>query len=194
MSKQRLLKIRRKVKLSGKTEMSVFVWFLLPPCMFFLAAWAARGRGGWMLIMQMSEDVCVKILCGNISEFIELFTRLLVYYFGDLSFDVHTFLKYLFSEWNLDVWSRGEIMNLGINIEQLFCVTRSFVWKSNLKQPLVSNVTNLFVTQYFDWTLNKSIALTIHQQYLGQSLKLLSNLSKKCYLVWKYFFSNERLV
>ena len=48
--------------------------------------------------MQMSGDVCVKILCGNISEFIELFTRLLVYYFGDLSFDVHTFLKYLFSE------------------------------------------------------------------------------------------------
>ena len=74
------------------------------------------------------------------------------------------------------------------------CVTKSFVWKSNLKQPLVSNVTNLFVTQYFDWTLNKSIALTIYQQYLGQSLKLLSNLSKKCYLVWKYFFPDERLV
>ena len=42
---------------------------------------------------------------------------------------------------------------------------------------LVSNETNQFVTQYFDWTLNKFVALTIHQQYLGQSLKLLSNLS-----------------
>ena len=52
---------------------------------------------------------------------------------------------------------------------------------------LVSNETNQFVTQYFDWTLNKFVALTIHQQYLGQSLKLLSNLSKKWYFVWKYF-------
>ena len=151
-------------------------------------------RGGWLLIMQMSEDVCVKILCGNISEFIELFTRLLVYYFGDLSFDVHTFLKYLFSEWNSDVWSRGEIMNLGINIEQLFLCNQIFCMKKQFEATSCFNVTNLFVTQYFDWTLNKSIALTIYQQYLGQSLKLLSNLSKKCYLVWKYFFPDERLV
>ena len=90
-------------------------------------------RGGWLLIMQMSEDVCVKILCGNISEFIELFTRLLVYYFGDLSFDVHTFLKYLFSEWNSDVWSRGEIMNLGINIEQLFLCNQIFCMKKQFE-------------------------------------------------------------
>ena len=74
---------------------------------------------GSLLIMQMSEDVCVKILCGNISEFIELFTRLLVYYFGDLSFDVQIFKIFIFGM-KLRRLISSQIMNLGINIEQLF--------------------------------------------------------------------------
>ena len=62
--------------------------------------------------MQMSEDVCVKILCGNISEFIELFTRFLVYYSGDLFFDVQILKYFIFGMKSRRLIS-SQIMNLG---------------------------------------------------------------------------------
>lgn len=153
--------------------------------MFFLAAWATRERAG-LAPHYANVWGC---LCKN---FMWQYFRIywIVYKVASLLFRgfilwcTHNFKIFILGMKFRRLIS-SEIMNLGINIDLIFFVTRYFVWKSNLN--LVSNVTNQFVTQYFDWTLNKFRALTIHQQYLGQSLKLLSNLSKKCYFVWKYF-------
>ena len=142
----------------------LIIFFCCHPVCYFLAGWAGEREPGSLLIMQMSEDVCVKILCGNISEFIELFTRLLVYYFGDLSFDVHIFKIFIFGNeiQTFDLESDNELghkhwtaffRNRIFCMEYQFEATSCFWWN----KPICYSILWLNI-------MNKFVALTIHQQ------------------------------